>query len=94
MASHRTGIWETNWFSLIKCSYLSLLLVTTTTFIRFHVPKENVQPEEPSAICISVFREKSICCAKKAGSIKYVTSDIAHGQTYNRDVKESANWLT
>ena len=58
------------------------------------VPKENVQPEEPSTICISVFREKSICCAKKAGSIKGVTSDMAHGQTYNKDVKESASGLT
>ena len=25
---------------------------------------------------------------KKAGSIKGVTSDMAHGETYNRDVKE------
>ena len=36
--------------------------------------------------------EKSRCCAKKAGSIKCVTSDMAHGQTYNRDVEGKCEW--
>jgi len=31
---------------------------------------------------------------KKAGSFKSVNSDMAHGQTYNIDLKESASGLT
>ena len=58
------------------------------------MPKGNEQTEEPSTTCISVLHERSTWCAKKAGSFKGVTSDMAHGQTYNIDVKESANGLT
>jgi len=58
------------------------------------VPKGNEQPEEPSTKCVPVLHERSIRCAKKTGSFKGVTSVTAHGQTYNRDVKESASGLT
>ena len=58
------------------------------------MPKGNEQPEEPITICISVLHEQSTWCAEKAGSFKCVTSDMAHGQTYNIDVKESASGLT
>ena len=58
------------------------------------MPKGNEQPDEPSTIRISVLHERSIWCAKKAGPFKGVTSDMAHGQAYNRDVKESASGLT
>ena len=47
----------------------------------YSLPKGNEQPDEPSTICISVFHERSIWCAKKADSFKCITSDMAHGQT-------------
>ena len=58
------------------------------------MPKGYEQPEEPNTICISVLHERSIWCAKKAGLFKGVTSDTAHGQTYNIGVKESASELS
>ena len=59
------------------------------------MPTGNEQHAEgPNTICISVLHERPIWCAKKAGSFKGVTSDMADGQTYNIDVKESASGLT
>ena len=55
------------------------------------MPKGNEQPGEPSTICTS---RKVNMVWKKVGTFKGVTSDMAHGQAYNTDVKESANGLT
>ena len=56
--------------------------------------KGNEQPEGPNTICISALHERYSWCAKKGRSFKGVTSDVAHGQTYNIDVKEGASGLT
>ena len=63
-------------------------------FFAATVPRGNEQPEETSTICISVLHDRPIWCAVKAGPFKGVTSDMAHGQAYNIDVKESASGLT
>ena len=56
------------------------------------VLKGNEQPDEPSTTCISVLHERSTWCAKKAGSFKGVTSDMAHGQTYNNRCEGKCEW--
>ena len=42
---------------------------------------------------ISTSRKVNMVC-EKAASFKGVTSEMAHGQTYNIDVKESASGRT